>query len=133
MTITDRDRCRIGYLLTCERNAAFGNPDSRAELEARIEDAAAVPAEQAPAQLVTMNSTVVIVDLETKERAHCTLVYPDDREFIRSSVGVFQPLGRCLLGRSVGEVIEVQERGCTRRFRVESMIYQPEAAGDSHL
>jgi regulator of nucleoside diphosphate kinase len=133
MTITDRDRRRLGYLLTCERSAAFGNPHSRAELEARIEDATSVPAERASAQLVTMNSTIVIVDLETKERARCTLVYPEDRDFIRNSVGVLQPLGRSLLGRSVGEVIEVQEQGRVSRFCVESMVYQPEAAGASHL
>jgi regulator of nucleoside diphosphate kinase len=133
MTITDRDRCRLGYLLTCERTAAFGNPHSRWELEARIEDATSVPAEQVPAQVVTMNSTIVLVDLESGERLSCTLVYPEDREFIRNSVGVLQPLGRCLLGQSVGAVIEVQECGRMRRFRVESMVYQPEAAGDSHL
>jgi regulator of nucleoside diphosphate kinase len=133
MTVTDRDRSRLGYLLTCERSAAFGNPRSRSELEATIEEATCVPADRAPAQLITMNSTVVIVDLETGERALCTVVYPEDRDFIRNSAGVLQPLGRCLLGRSVGEVIEVPERGRKRRFRVESMVYQPEAAGDSHL
>ena len=133
MIITDRDRCRLGSLLTSERSAGFGNPHSRSELEARIEDATAIPAEQAPAQLVTMNSTVVIVDLETGKRALCTLVYPEDRDFIRHSAGVLQPLGRCLLGRNVGDVIEVQERHRMRRFRVDSMVYQPEAAGDRHL
>jgi regulator of nucleoside diphosphate kinase len=133
MTITDRDRCRLGYLLTCERTAAFGNSRSRWELEERIADAASVPAERLPADVVTMNSTVVLLDQETGERTSCTLVYPEDKEFIRNSVGVLQPLGRCLLGQSVGDVFEVQERGCGRRFRVESILYQPEAAGDSHL
>jgi regulator of nucleoside diphosphate kinase len=133
MTITDRDRCRLGYLLTCERTAEFGNPHSRWELEASIEDATSVPAERIPAQLVTMNSTIVLVDLESGERMNCTLVYPDDRELIRNSIGVLQPLGRSLLGRSVGEVIEVKERGRVGRYRIESMLYQPEAAGDSHL
>jgi regulator of nucleoside diphosphate kinase len=133
MTITDRDRCRLGNLLTCERTAAFGNPHSRWELEARIEDATSVPAEQVPAQVITMNSTIRLVDLESGERSSCTLVYPEDRDLIRNGVGVLQPLGRCLLGQSVGKAIEVQERGRLRRFRIESILYQPEAAGDSHL
>jgi regulator of nucleoside diphosphate kinase len=133
MTITDRDRCRLGHLLTCERTAAFGNSRSRWELEVRLEDAASVPAERVPADVVTMNSAVVLVDQETGERTNCTLVYPEDKEFIRNSVGVLQPLGRCLLGRCVGDLIEVQERGRVRRLRVDSLLYQPEAVGDSHL
>jgi regulator of nucleoside diphosphate kinase len=133
MTITDRDRCRLGHLLTAESTAAFGNSHSRSELEARIEDAMAIPAERVPSDVITMNSTIVLVDLDSGERSRCTLVYPDDRDWIRNSVGVLQPLGRRLLGRSVGEVIEVQERGCVKRLLVESMLYQPEAAGDRHL
>lgn len=133
MTITDRDRSRLGFLLNCEDTAAFGNAMSRWELEAKVEEATAVPAGRVPAQLVTMNSTIVLVDLETGERARRTLVYPEDREFIPHSVGVLQPLGCSLLGRSVGEVIELREPGGVRRFLVESMLYQPEAAGDIHL
>ena len=133
MTITDRDRCRLGHLLTSEITAAFGNSHSRWELEARIEDALAIPAERVPSHVITMNSTIVLVDLESGERSRCTLVYPEDRDWIRNSVGVLQPLGRRLLGRSVGEVIEMHDHRSHRRFLVESMLYQPEAAGDTHL
>jgi regulator of nucleoside diphosphate kinase len=133
MKITDRDRCRLGDLLTCETNAALGNAYSRSELEMLMEDATAIGAEGAPPELVTMNSTVVLVDLNSGQRAECTLVYPEDRDLIANSVGVLQPLGRRILGRSAGEIVEVRESGHAKRFLIESVLYQPEAAGDTHL
>jgi regulator of nucleoside diphosphate kinase len=133
MTVNDRDRCRLGHLLTCEETVAFGSACVRFDLETTLEEAATIPAAATPRWLVTMNSTVVLKDLATGERKTCRLAYPEDREFLRNSVGILQRLGLCLLGRCVGDIVEVQERNQVRRFRIESLPYQPEAAGDSHL
>lgn len=133
MIITDRDRCRLGNLLTRAERAATGTAHSRWDLEARIDDALPLPAERVSAQVVTMNSTLALVDLETGERWCVTLVYPEDQEWVPSSVSVLETLGRCLLGRSVGDVIEVPEGERVRRVLVASVLYQPEAAGDIHL
>jgi regulator of nucleoside diphosphate kinase len=102
-------------------------------LERRIEEAQTIPVACTPGTLVTMNSTVVLVDVKSGERSTCTLVYPEDRDLIPHSVGVLQQSGQCILGRSVGDIVQMTEGAKTRRFRIESIEYQPEAAGAAHL
>lgn len=133
MKLNDVDRCRLGTLLTCEESAAYGSARSRADLETRLEEAETIPVAGTPRTLVTMNSTVVIADLTTGERRTCTLVYPEDRDLIPQSVGILQKSGQCLLGRSVGDIVQMDEGPEPRRIRIESIVYQPEAAGHGHL
>jgi regulator of nucleoside diphosphate kinase len=133
MTLTDVDRCRLGTLLTCAEAAAYGGARSRFNLETKVEEAEAIPVECTPRTLVTMNSTVVLVDVSSGERRTCTLVYPEDRGLIPHSVGVFQQLGQCVLGRSVGDIVQMTEGASSRQFRIESILYQPEAAGARNL
>jgi len=132
-TLTDRDRWRLGHFLTSGETAAFGSPRRRYELETTLEEAATIPAELTPGELVTMNSTVGLVDLDSGEYQLSTLVYPDDRDLVRNSVGILQQLGLRLLGRRIGDIVEVQDSSRARRFRIDSLPYQPEAAGDIHL
>jgi regulator of nucleoside diphosphate kinase len=133
MKITERDRQRLGVLLTCETKACLGNAYSRNDLEMMIEDATAIQSEKVPAELVTMNSTVVLVDLNSRQRKQCTLVYPEDRDLITNSIGVLQPLGCCILGRSVGDIVEMREADRVRLFLIESIRYQAEAEGNTRL
>jgi transcription elongation GreA/GreB family factor len=133
ITINDVDRCRLGTLLTCTEGAAYGRSRSRFDLEAKLEGANAVPVSGTPRTLVTMNSTVVLVGVDSDERRICRLVYPEDRDLSPRSVGVLQPLGQCILGRSVGDIVQFNEGTHLKRYRIESIPFQPEAEGASHL
>jgi regulator of nucleoside diphosphate kinase len=133
ITLTDVDRCRLGVLLTCTETASYGGARSRFDLERKLEEAEAIPAAQTPRTLVTMNSTVVLVDVSSGERRTCTLVYPEDRDLIPHSVGVLQQSGQCILGRRLGDIVQLAEGANSRQFRIESILYQPEAEGASHL
>jgi regulator of nucleoside diphosphate kinase len=133
ITLTDVDRCRLGALLTCTETAGYGRARARFDLEGKVEEAEAIPAAQTPRTLVTMNSTVVLVDVSTGERRKWTLVYPEDRDLIPHSVGIFQQSGQSILGRSTGDIVQLTEGASSRQFRIESILYQPEAAGASHL
>ena len=101
-------------------------------MEARLEEADAIPVADTPPTLVTMNSTVLLADVRTGERCKYTLVYPADRDLVPRSVGILQS-GQCLLGRSVGDIVEMNDQAKAKRFKIESIIYQPESAGASHL
>jgi len=133
MTLTDKDRCRLAHFLNPEATAAIGNARMRFSLELSLEEAKTIAAELTPRSLVTMNSTVVLIDLTSGEHKTCTLVYPDDRDLVPNSVGVLQRLGQCLLGRSVGDIFAIPEGKQIRRFRIESLPYQPEGAGHIYL
>lgn len=131
--LTDVDRSRLGTLLTCDAAACYGSPRSRADLETRIEEAEVISAAATPRTLVTMNSTLVLSDASSGERKTCALVYPEDRDLMPHGVGIFQPLGRRLLGCSVGDVVQMNDGPGTKQFRIETIVYQPEAAGAAHL
>jgi regulator of nucleoside diphosphate kinase len=133
ITLTDVDRCRLGALLACAETAGYGGTRSRFDLERKVEEAEAIPVDQTPHTLVTMNSTVVLADVNTGERRTCTLVYPEDRDLIPHSVGVLQQSGQCILGRSLGDVVQLPEGAGSRQLRIESILYQPEAAGVGYL
>ena len=102
--------------------AGYGSPKSRCDLERRIEEAQNISVACTPGTLVTMNSTVVLVEVSSGERRTCTLVYPEDRDLIPHSVGVLQQSGQCILGRSVGDIVQMTEGAKTRRFRIESIV-----------
>jgi regulator of nucleoside diphosphate kinase len=133
MKLTDVDRCRLGTLLTCEEAASYGSARERANLETKLEEAEVVSAAATPRTLVTMNSTLVLVDASSGERKTCTLVYPEDRDLMPHSVGILQPLGQRLLGRCVGDIVRTNEGSRAKQFRIETIVYQPEAAGAGHL
>lgn len=87
-----------------------------------------------PADLVTMHSVVLLLDLEhTGKAMECTLVFPGDSDAARGRISVLAPLGAALFGARVGDVLEVALPAGLRRWRVESLLYQPEAAGDFSL
>jgi regulator of nucleoside diphosphate kinase len=98
-------------------------------LDARLEDAEAITRQQTPSCLVTMNSTVELLDVRSGDRGRVTLVYPADSSLVSDSVSVFEPLGTQLLGSQIGDVLSNGKR----QMRITRILYQPETAGDYHL
>ena len=131
--LTDLDRCRLGRWLTARETAGVGAPRSRFDLERKVEDAQTVYSALAPHSLVTMNSQVRLLDLATGQIITRTLVYPDDRDLMTDSVSVLQELGRRILGRRVGDIVQARYGGQTRRLKIVEIVYQPEEAGALHL
>lgn len=127
--ITESDRCRLGALLSSCDSRAWARANCLSVLDARLEDATAIAVEQTPRCLVTMNSTVELMDVRSGQRRRVTLAYPEDCELVSHGVSVFDRLGIQLLGSEIGDVLH----DGTRRLRVTQILYQPETAGDHHL
>jgi len=121
--ITCEDRRKLGSLVTDEQGRL--EPQVGA-LDARLDDALYVERDEIPATVVTMNATVELVNLRTKECILAMLVYPDEAEFFDNAVSVLKPLGVALLGASVGSVIQCRGDRGTARFKVVSITHQPE-------
>jgi regulator of nucleoside diphosphate kinase len=121
--ITCEDRRKLGSLVTYERRRL--EPQAGA-LDARLDDALYVERDEIPATVVTMDSTVELVNLRTNECFLATLVYPDEAEFFDDSISVLEPLGLALLGSSAGSVIQCRGDRGTASFKVLSIIHQPE-------
>lgn len=133
ITVTHEDRRRLGAMLQSAQSLGMERRDYLHAMESDLELAvAADPAEVSP-DLVTMNSTVELRDLETGEIEIYTIVYPERADVVLDRISVLAPIGRAVLGARVGDVVAVQTPSGVRRIRVESIPYQPERAGHYHL
>jgi regulator of nucleoside diphosphate kinase len=95
----------------------------------KVLDGSLKPPFYTPDYLVTMNSTVGVMDLETKEEVEFSLVYPDDAASKQNKVSVLDPLGMAVLGYKIGDPIEWRFPTQLRRLEVIKILYQPEASG----
>ncbi|HEX7031010.1 MAG TPA: GreA/GreB family elongation factor [Gammaproteobacteria bacterium] len=92
-----------------------------------------VPPVGVPPYIVTMNSEVRLLDLESGKHTNCTLVFPLQADINLGRVSVLAPLGAALLGSRVGATLEVSTPRSLRRYRIEQILFQPEAAGKYDL
>jgi regulator of nucleoside diphosphate kinase len=128
-TLTELDHARITRLTRGDggpsRNRS-GDP-----LESALDAASLVPSRAVPADVVTMNSQVLIRDLETSRQHQLTLCYPADAEPELGRVSVLSPVGASLLGLRAGdEASWTTPNGEQRTARVEKVLFQPESSGD---
>ena len=131
--ITRRDRERLTIMLDealagKHRDAAFLK-----ELARELAIAETVEPKSVPADVVTMNSRVVVQDLETGESSEYTLVFPEQADVAQGRLSVVSPIGTAILGYAKGAAITWQTPGGPRQIRIVDIPYQPEAAGDYHL
>ena len=80
--------------------------------------------------VVTMNSKITLRDVDTSEERTVTVVFPNDADLAAGAISVLAPVGTAVLGYRRGAVIEWPVPAGTKRFLIEDILYQPEAAGD---
>lgn len=129
--ITEFDRGRLEGLL--DQPAGPGLDRYLDALRAELDRAVVVDPADIPPDVITMNSTVSLVDVDSSEEEVFTLVFPRDGDVDAGKVSVMAPLGTAMLGYRVGDVFEWEVPMGRRRWRVAKVIYQPEAAGHYHL
>jgi regulator of nucleoside diphosphate kinase len=88
-------------------------------LAAELDRGIRVAPTEIPPDVVTMNSRVRLVDLDTNEEMVYTLVFPDDADIAQSKISVLAPIGTAMLGYRVGDTFEWQVPNGTRRLRVK--------------
>lgn len=133
LLVTHDDRRRLGVLLKHFQADGAERRDYLHALETVLEDAQGLDATDVPQDVVTMNATVELRDLDTEERETFTVVYPERADIVRNRISVLAPIGTAVLGCRVGDVVEVRVPSGRRRIRVEDIHYQPERSGDYHL
>ena len=126
--LTEPDAERLTVLHRFVRTPAEG--EHLRQLEDTIARAEVVDPERIPADVVTMNSRVLMRDLDSGAEAEYTLSFPASADARRSRISVLGALGSALLGRREGDVVEYLSSAGLERSRIERLVYQPEAAGD---
>ena len=128
--ITHVDHRRLRSLLDQDSPTEQENV---AALRQRLRGARVVSPSRIPRNVVTMNSQVVLRNLDSGDRMTCTLAYPSEARASRRHVAVTRPLGTAMLGKRVGQIIRWPGGARERRLRIQSVPYQPEAAGAMNL
>ncbi len=86
--------------------------------------------QEIPKDIITMNSKVGFIDLETNKEFEYWLVFPKAAEIEKNKISVLSPIGCALLGYKIGEVISLKTPRGEKKIKVEKILHQPEAAGN---
>lgn len=130
--LTTEDHRRLEALLTSNTSRLIGGSDRVDELQSELLRAQVVLPDKIPGDVVTMNSTVALRDLDTDDVDTYTLVYPDRADIANCKLSVLAPIGTAVLGYRVGDEIQWQVPEGRRRLRVEQVVFQPERDGSFH-
>lgn len=128
--VTADDRRRLDDWLNSQFARVVIDSTHVKELQTELNRAQVVPSDEVPKDVVTMNSTVMLRDLDTSETEVYTLVYPDRADIVNHRLSVLSPVGTAILGYRVGDEFRWPVPAGWRRLKVEKVIYQPEREGE---
>jgi regulator of nucleoside diphosphate kinase len=126
--IAEDDRAKLDTLIRLMAARDDQQASYLTALAGELRRARVVPRSQLPPDVVTMNSTVRLRDLETGEEETYTLVYPADADIGANRLSVLAPVGTALLGYRAGDVVEWPVPAGVSRFRIEEVVSQPRGA-----
>jgi regulator of nucleoside diphosphate kinase len=132
IVVTTEDHQRLETLLTSSTVRLISGSARVDELQSELIRAQIVPCGNVPADVVTMNSTVSLRDLDTNEVETYTLVYPDRADIANCKLSVLAPIGTAVLGYRVGDEFQWRVPERWRRLRVEQVMFQPERDSAFH-
>ncbi len=79
-----------------------------AELESKLADARIIETAGRVSDTVVFGATVVLIEQEAQEKKQYTLVGQDEADLKFSKISVQSPVGRALIGKRVGDFVEVK-------------------------
>jgi regulator of nucleoside diphosphate kinase len=128
--ITEPDHDKLLRLIA-GRRASRMDTHNLDELDQELDRAEILTADEAiPADVITMNSRVKLLDLDTGEIKVYRLVFPSDAR-TEDALSVLAPIGTAILGYKVGSVIEWEVPRGVRRLKVLDVVSQPEVTREA--
>jgi regulator of nucleoside diphosphate kinase len=129
IVVTEFDQSRLRNLLEGTRQWNARDRAHVDHLESELNRAQVVPPVNVPPDVVTMNSEIVVRDMDSNEELTFAVVFPSDADVNRQKISILAPIGTAVLGYRAGDMIEWNVPGRRRRLRIERVVFQPEAAG----
>jgi regulator of nucleoside diphosphate kinase len=131
--ISEFDKERLEKLIAAYEESNGHERKDLDSLAAELDKAEIVSPKDIPPDVVTMNSKVILRDVNTSEKMTYILVFPGDSDIDTGALSVLAPVGTAILGYAKGDVVEWSVPSGTRRISIEEVLYQPEAAGHFDL
>jgi regulator of nucleoside diphosphate kinase len=133
IVVTDADARRLREMLERLGAAARRSREEAETLSGELRRASIVASREVPGKVVTMNTRLLLEDVQCRQTLAFTLVYPEASNADEQRVSVLSPVGTAVLGYAAGDEVEWTVPAGRKRFRIREVVYQPEAAGDYHL
>ncbi|HEY6083387.1 MAG TPA: nucleoside diphosphate kinase regulator [Chitinophagaceae bacterium] len=131
--ITQNDYDRLIEIIRQGKSLGTLSVGSLEKIGEELKKARIIEQAKIPADVVTMNSKVEITDMATHRKMTLQLTYPDSADIKQQKISVFAPVGTALIGYRAGDEIAWEVPGGKKVFKINNVVYQPEAAGDFHL
>ena len=131
--ITDFDMKRFNWLIS--NSHRFSSLDNKhlSKLRSDIMGAVVMQPQEIPSDVVTMSSRLRIKYLDTNEEKTFTLVFPFDADIEQNKLSILASVGVAVIGCRIGDVVEWDVSPEKRKFRIEEILYQPEASGNYYI
>lgn len=94
------------------------------ELKSRLSRAQIVDPSQIPQDEIAFGATVKVLDTDYDDEEVITLVGDGDEDYDNGKYLITSPIGRGLLGRKVGELVEIDVPKGTLKFKVLEINYE---------
>jgi regulator of nucleoside diphosphate kinase len=128
IVVTRSDHERLSRLLESARLRRRWEELHLRALAEQLDEARIVDPGSVPPDVVTMRSSIRVLDMVSGETATYTLSYPVEADLAAGRLSVLAPIGTALLGYREGDVIEWPVPGGVRVLRIEKLLHQPEDA-----
>jgi transcription elongation factor GreA len=89
------------------------------ELEAALKAATIIQEKKKPAVKSGIGDSIIVCDLATGEECRYTIVDPREVNPTKGKISIASPLGKALLGRSDGEMVEITAPAGRLRYQVK--------------
>ena len=126
--ITGKDKTKLKKLFSSTKGFRNGDLKTVRDLLSELNRAEVINDGNIEEAIITMNSTVLVEDIETKKDYTYTIVYPEDANSSENKISILAPIGTALLGFKAGDIIDWEVPAGKRKLRVKRILYQPEAA-----
>jgi len=94
-----------------------------AELEEQVKQCEVVEVKKNPNGVVDFGGRVALKNLDTDEEAAYTVVGPYESDLERGRISMSSPLGRALLGKSVGDEVTFSAPGGERTYEIKKITW----------
>ena len=131
--LSSLDHARLQDLIVTANQFAPSKSAILDVLERELARSKIVSPEEIPPYVVTMNTSVRLIDTTTGEEMKYSLVYPADANLQKGKLSILSDLGVALIGFSVGDTIECDFPDGVRRLRIDMIYFQPEATKNYDL
>jgi transcription elongation factor GreA len=98
------------------------------QLRQRLSKLSQIDMTQIPTDRVGLGSRVVVKDVKTGASEEYHLVFGDASEFDEGHVSMASPIGKALVGKSVGDVTMLRLPTVTRQLKIVELVTIHEAA-----